>query len=376
MIRKFISTVFLLGLAVLAKAQFASPEEKQLQKDAIALAKNGKKEEAMALVKTIKDYHSKISCLEAVIENLFEYGSRREAMKLANQHLDSIDSEVEYKKLAAFNYSNMAVPYARFLMKKGLAHETYPILRKVVDRGGVMHFSTPALYAETLVRTGRYDEAVQLIQSMIMRGSATSYIMDTLYREAFFKLKGKKAGFEVHKDSVIKAWKHAVKDSVAGKMVRQAAPDFVLKNAEGGEVKLSALRGKTVVLDFWANWCMPCKASFPAMKIAQDRFKGDTSVVFLFIHTMERSGNDPVPEAISYMKQHGFDFQVLFDLRDAGTKVSPVSKSFEVRGIPTKFIIDPEGNTRFISIGGTNLSHTDVMAAEYVIAMVELASGK
>lgn len=60
---------------------------------------------------------------------------------------------------------------------------------------------------------------------------------------------------------------------------RKRAPDFELQDAEGNAVRLSAYKGKVVLLDFWATWCTPCKASMPWMNELSKKYAGEGLVV-------------------------------------------------------------------------------------------------
>lgn len=149
-------------------------------------------------------------------------------------------------------------------------------------------------------------------------------------------------------------------------MVNLNAPDFELFDNRGQKVELSALKNKVVVLDFWATWCGPCKASFPAMQEMVEKYRNDNNVVFLFIDTWERIDNQKEKELVvnKFINDHKYDFRVLFDHE------SKIVVSYGVSGIPTKIIIGKNGNIRFISMGfdGGNLKLMADLAG-----MIELA---
>ncbi len=130
-------------------------------------------------------------------------------------------------------------------------------------------------------------------------------------------------------------------------MLNKVAPDFSLKDLQGTTVNLIDLKGKIIVLDFWATWCGPCKASFPAMQAMVDKYKDNENVKFLFIDTYERGANKE-KAANDYITEKGFSFQVLMDNSDE------VAKSYGANNIPAKFVIDKNGNMQFKSAGFRN----------------------
>lgn len=157
-----------------------------------------------------------------------------------------------------------------------------------------------------------------------------------------------------------------MKREYSGKMFSKTAPDFTLKNLEGKNVKLSDLKGKVVVIDFWATWCGPCVQSFPGMKKVTDKYKNDANVVFLFIATSEDPKNRE-ERLKRFIQKKKYDFNVLVDENDVA------AERFNVSGIPAKFVINPAGNICFNSMGFNGSTEQTALEME---AMIELAKGK
>jgi cytochrome c biogenesis protein CcmG, thiol:disulfide interchange protein DsbE len=120
------------------------------------------------------------------------------------------------------------------------------------------------------------------------------------------------------------------------KLLGLPAPDFTLPIMTGGEpgnrVKLSEMRGKAVVIDFWASWCAPCRAQAPVIERFTQRMAGK-DVVVLGIAT---SGDDWA-RAVEFVKSQGLRYTTLFDENDR------VASDFRVQVLPTLVVIDPAG---------------------------------
>jgi thiol-disulfide isomerase/thioredoxin len=109
---------------------------------------------------------------------------------------------------------------------------------------------------------------------------------------------------------------------------------------------LASLKGKVVVLDFWATWCGPCKASFPAMQTALNKYKDDKDVVFLFVDTWEHKEPAKMKEdAAQFIKDNKYTFDVVLDDKDK------TIGDYKVDGIPTKFVLDKKGKVVYVNVG-------------------------
>ena len=120
-------------------------------------------------------------------------------------------------------------------------------------------------------------------------------------------------------------------DLVEFEIDASAARDFDLDLIGGGTVQLSDLRGKVVMVDFWASWCPPCRVEAPALAKVYREFQGQP-VEFLGVDIWDNIG-----DAELFLQQEGRAYPNGFDASGV------VAIDYGVRGIPEKYFIDREG---------------------------------
>lgn len=112
--------------------------------------------------------------------------------------------------------------------------------------------------------------------------------------------------------------------------VGSLAPDFTLTTLDGEDLTLSDLRGRPVVVNFWATWCPPCRAEIPALDQAGRELGGD--VVILGVDVQE----DPAAVA-AFAAEIGMRYPVALD------ETAAVARAYRVRAFPTTYFIDSRG---------------------------------
>lgn len=227
------------------------------------------------------------------------------------------------------------------------------------------------IYMNYLIAMNRLKEAYPFIEEQLKDGAGTP-AMRAKFKAAYVASKGNEAGFQELQTQIDAGIKQKIKIELAKKMRAEPAFNFTMKDLSGKNVRLSDYKGKVVILDFWATWCGPCKASFPMMQQAVNKFKDDKDVVFLFIHTLENSPDAP-KLAAEYIRGKQYTFNVLMDMKDPKTNVNPGAAGYKVQGIPSKFVIDKTGIIRFSSLGGGSAGEEAFL--EEMSAMIEMARG-
>ncbi|MCS7038567.1 MAG: TlpA disulfide reductase family protein [Anaerolineae bacterium] len=130
--------------------------------------------------------------------------------------------------------------------------------------------------------------------------------------------------------------------TMAQPLAGHPAPDFTLSQVGGGELSLADLRGRPVVLNFWATWCAPCEAEMPELEQAYRRY-GNAGLVVIGVN----QGEDEATVR-AYADRLGLSFPLV---RDGDTQVG---RRYRVEALPTTFFIDREGIIREQVIGQMN----------------------
>lgn len=121
-----------------------------------------------------------------------------------------------------------------------------------------------------------------------------------------------------------------------------SAPDFTLQTLAGQTVTLSNLRGRAVVINFWASWCPPCRAEMPALQRAYRDYAGQ-EVEILAINT---SNQDDENQARIFVGARGLAFPIPLDME------GKVARLYQLSALPTTFFIDARGIIQEVVVGG------------------------
>jgi peroxiredoxin len=155
----------------------------------------------------------------------------------------------------------------------------------------------------------------------------TSAVINEPVEESAFSFTPPKSAIEIDR---LEPEALARKRNAPVNWIGQAAPDFSLTDLNGKTVSLQSLRGKVVLLNFWATWCGPCVAEMPALEKLHREYK-NKGVIILGIDDEEAE------VAQNYLKQNGYTFNTVIDAD------KQVSKLYRINAIPQSFFITKDG---------------------------------
>ncbi|RNL55763.1 redoxin domain-containing protein [Pedobacter jejuensis] len=293
------------------------------------------------------------------------------AMDNAFSYLDGKKGNENYAKFSASGYPGLTSTYANILFERKKFTEALKYSEMAYQKSTTLNPQLNYRYAQILMGLNRNQEAYDKLEEVVKAGKANPKMAED-FKNLYITVKGSDAGFDAYASAIRKSYLEALSKKLTKDMVKEPAAGFTLTDLDGKQVSLADYKGKIVILDFWATWCGPCKASFPAMQMAVNKYKDDSNVKFLFIHTWENVAN-PTEDAKAFIAGAKYNFEVLMDIKDAQTKKNKVVSSYNVAGIPAKFVIDGNGDVRFKLTG---FDGSNEAAVDELTMMIDIAKAK
>ena len=133
--------------------------------------------------------------------------------------------------------------------------------------------------------------------------------------------------------------------------VGSVAPDFTLRDLDGGTVRLADLRGRPVIVNFWASWCRPCREEFPMLQAAFERHADEGLAVIGVVY------QDRTAPARTFMERHGATWTAVMDPDDR------VATAYNILGPPETFFIGRDGRIVARHIGQLSAASLDAKVA-------------
>ena len=257
----------------------------------------------------------------------------------------SQDNDTYQLKLSYIGYSDT---YALILYKQKKYEMAFQ-LQDEISRMDEINTDGKERYACYAEKAKGMEFAKEYIEKQIKSGVESTIMINQL-QDIYKKLNLPLADFENIKENSLNLKKQKTKDQIVKKYGDSDAIDFTLTDNEGKKIKLSDYKGKVVVLDFWATWCGPCRASFPKMQELVKKYK-DSQVEFFFIDVWEKMKPADINKNVgNLIKENNYTFHVLFDYNDE------IVTKYKIESIPKKIVIDKNGKILTVESSMEDLS--------------------
>ena len=268
---------------------------------------------------------------------------------------ERVYSEREWKDHLLTRCKDMILKHAFVLDATGSSAEALELMEEIKGKYNFKSAEYNNQYVRLLEKNGYQSMVIPTIVASVREDAVTPEMLEIL-RKDYVKQHKNDKDFEAYVSSLKSQEKQQeLQKHLQETMINKDIELFAMEDLDGKKVDLSKMKGKVIVLDFWATWCAPCKASLPGMQMAVNKYKNDPNVAFFFISTMETAA-DFKEQIRKFMKEHNYTLKVLCDNVNPKTKKQSAvydtyAKAFKFSGIPHKMIIDGNGKLRW-SING------------------------
>jgi thiol-disulfide isomerase/thioredoxin len=291
--------------------------------------------------------------------NLAEKGKNLEIAAIyAKKALDITDPENYSRKKSVltkkqvqeqmgYSHRSFQDTYAFVLFKQNKIKKAVKLQKQALGKGKDPEVNER--YIQYLIADRQFEKAEQKSKDFIAEAHSTDKLKG-YYKTAYVKNKGSEKGYSDNLAKLEKTGRKKAMKKLKAEMLSKEIPDLKMTDMNGKVVNLASLKEKTIILDFWATWCGPCKSSFPGMKNAVDFYKDDKDVKFYFVNTFQNEKKDARHTKVTnFIEKNNYPFDVVYDQRKDRDWVS--ASAFGIDGIPTKIIIGPDGKWRFTKVG-------------------------
>ena len=268
---------------------------------------------------------------------------------------ERVYSKREWKDYLLTRCKDMILKHAFVLDATGTSAEALELMEEIKEKYNFKSAEYNDQYVRLLEKNGYQSMVIPTIIASIREDAFTPEMLENL-RKDYVKQHKNDKDFETYLASLKSQEKQQeLQKHLQETMINKDIELFAMEDLNGKKVDLSKMKGKIIVLDFWATWCAPCKASLPGMQMSVNKYKDDPNVAFFFISTMETAA-DFKEQIRQFMKEHNNTLHVLCDNVNPKTKkrsavYDTYAKAFKFSGIPHKLIIDGNGKLRW-SING------------------------
>lgn len=322
-----------------------------------SFADEGNKDKALYYLDQMNERFWRAQGYIPVATKLLQQGDTVAALPLIQTAIDDAEYYINLPKeqkdnkagFAAVGYPGYVSQLAEIYNAQGKQTEALRLIERAIALAPEQASRFSRSYFKGLEAADRKLEALQQLELIYKQGE---FAHKDKMTELYITLNGSDKGLVTYFSRLNQEVVKGIRDHIKEMEAYKPAPTFELLDMKGEKVSLESLRGKVLVLDFWATWCQPCIRSFPGMQAAQALYENDEDVQFLFINTWERDKNYKENVA-AFIEKNKYPFEVLFDDQKDAETGEVLAAKYGVQGIPAKFIIDKDGNIRYFLTGST-----------------------